>query len=127
MNAVTNKLVLSGILFLTTVVSGFALVRAGRPLNSAIFSVHKIIAVAMIVLVVLSVRQLKSSAEGPTYHDVSMMILTGIFFLALIISGSLLSFDLDLPAMVSRIHQVAPVLTLASAATTIFLLSRSMA
>jgi hypothetical protein len=44
-----------------------------------------------------------------------------VFFLSLVVTGGLLSSELQTPAVVSRVHQVAPYLTILSTIATLFL------
>jgi hypothetical protein len=127
METITTKLIIAGILGILTLISGVVLSNTGRPLNSVIFNLHKLIAVAMIVLIVISVVQLAKAGETKALIELIAIVITGALFLALVATGGMLSFERQWPALVLKIHQIVPLLSLASAALTVFLLSRGQA
>lgn len=122
----SSKIIYCGLGFVLTIISGFVLSRLGRPLNSAIFTVHKLIAVGTVILAVVTVRELYQAVELPALFPV-MTGLAALFFLALVVSGALLSFDkLAVPAIL-KVHQIAPLLTLAFSTITVYLLAGNKA
>ena len=62
MNVVT-QFAAPGIAFLMTLISGLWLSRAGKPLNVAIFNIHKLIALAAVVLAVIQTRSVLKTVE----------------------------------------------------------------
>lgn len=125
MEAMTTKLTMAGILGALTLISGVLLSNAGRPLNSLLFNAHKMIAVVLIVLIVLSVVQLYKAGEGGAWIELGIMILAGIFFIALVATGGMLSFERQWPAFVLKTHQVLPLLSLMFSAISAYLLIRA--
>lgn len=120
----SSKIIYAGIGFLLTLISGVALSRVGRPLNSAIFTIHKLIAVGTIILIGLNIRDLYQVVNLHALHP-ALIVITGLLFLALVVSGALLSFDkLVMPATL-RIHQIGPLLALAFSTLSIYLLVSS--
>jgi hypothetical protein len=125
MDTVTTKLIAAGILFLLTLISGAIVSHSSRPLSVGLVTVHKLIAVGTVVLIGMAVYQLYQTVDGKVFIEVSIMIISGILFLALIATGALLTREeMQLPEVVLKVHQVAPLLALASSATTIYLLVR---
>ncbi|MHB8134941.1 MAG: hypothetical protein ACYDH1_12055 [Anaerolineaceae bacterium] len=122
MEAITTKLVAAGLLFLFTILSGVWLSSSGRPLNSMIFIIHKLIALATIILVAMSVYNLFKTLDLRTFIELAVIIFTGLIFLALTITGALLSRNIPLPEATLRVHQLAPLLALVSSTITICLL-----
>jgi hypothetical protein len=51
-----------------------------------------------------------------------IIILAGLFFVATIATGGLMSVDKEMPVFVHTLHQVTPYLTLASTAAILYLL-----
>jgi len=125
MNTLTSRLILAGVLSTLTLISGVAVSKAGRPLNAALFNLHKLIALATVVLIVLLVKGLYSTAEGKAFLDITVMVLAGVLFLALGVTGGMLSFEKEWPGVVHTVHQVVPLLSLAFSAVTIYLFARS--
>lgn len=121
MNTLTSKLVLSAIGFGLTLLSGIVLSNLGRPLNSLVFALHKLIAVATLILIGLNIFNLIRAVDVRAFYLV-LVALTGLLFLALVVSGAFLSFERPLPQLALRVHQIAPLLALAAAGLSLTLL-----
>jgi hypothetical protein len=121
MNTLTSKLVLSAIGFGLTLLSGLVLSNLGRPLNSLVFTLHKLIAVATLILIGLNMFNLIRAVDVRAFYLV-LVALTGLLFLALVVSGAFLSFERPLPQLALRVHQIAPLLALAAAGLSLILL-----
>ena len=125
MEAIATKLIAAGILFLLTLTSGVILSHADRPLNVGLVTIHKLIAVVGIVLIGMAVNQLYKNVDGKLVIELSVIVLSGILFLALIATGALLTREeMQLPELVLKIHQVAPLLALLASSVSIYLLAR---
>ena len=127
MNAIVNdivspKIMFCGLGFVITVLSGILLSHTGRPLNSLIFAVHKLAAVGTIILAAVSFRELYRAADAQALYP-ALIVLAALFFLALLVSGALLSFDKLAAQLILRVHQLAPLLAGGFAALVIFLLA----
>jgi hypothetical protein len=123
----TTKLIAAGILGILTLISGVAVTKAGRPLNPIFFNLHKMIAVVMIVLIVISVVQLYKAGETQNAIVVGLTALAGLLLLGLVATGGMLSFEKVWPSFVLGIHKLVPLLALGFSALTIFLMFRSNA
>ncbi len=125
METITTKLIAAGVLFLLTSISGVIVSHSSRPLNVALVTIHKLIAVGTIVLIGMAVNQLYKTADGKLFIEICVMIISGILFLALIATGALLTREeMQLPAAVLKFHQVAPLLALISSTLSVYLLVR---
>ncbi len=125
MDTITSKLIVAGILFLLTLISGMIVSRSGRPLSIGLVTLHKLIAVSTVVLIGIALNQLYKTADGKVIIEMGITLIAGICFLALIATGALLTREeMQLPEVVLKIHQVAPLLALASSTITLFLLAR---
>ena len=118
----SSKVIYAGIGFLLTLISGVVLSKMGRPLNSAVFGAHKIIAVGTIVLIGLNIRDLAQVVGLQAVHP-ALIWGTGLLLLALVVSGSLLSFDKLVLPITLRVHQIVPLLALAFSALSIYFLA----
>lgn len=127
MDTITTRLILAGALFVSTLLSGFWLSHSGKPYNSGIFSIHKLIALATIIIIGVSVYNLYKGLDLQVFIIVVVIALTGLIFLALIVTGGLLSLNVPLGGMALKIHQIAPLLGLVSSAITIYLLAHGKA
>ncbi|HRW35674.1 MAG TPA: hypothetical protein P5107_11540 [Thermotogota bacterium] len=108
----TNSTLIMGIsiLFVTTVIAGIVLSHLGRPLNTALFSIHKLIGIGMVVLSVIAfVRlfKLETLPEGPVKIFV---IIAAVSLIALIATGGLLSFDRFSGKFIVILHTISTVI-----------------
>lgn len=127
MNTTATKLILAGLLFLFALLSGVWVSHSGKPINVVIFTIHKLIALTTVIVIAMSVYNLYKALDLRTFIELAVIVSTGLLFLALFITGALLSRNSPLPAAILRIHQVAPMLALVSSTITIYLLVSSKA
>jgi hypothetical protein len=125
MNATITKQIIAGLLFLFTLISGVWLSHSATPLNVAIITIHKLIALATVIAFAANVYPLYRAAEFRTFFELIIIAVTGLLFLALFISGALLSLGKPLQGAVLGLHQVTPLLALACSAMTIYMLVSS--
>ena len=121
LNTTTTKLIAAGVLSIFTLLSGVWLSHSGKPYNTAIFTIHKLIAVATAVVIGMSIVHLYKSLDIRTFVVFLGIAISVLFFLSLVVSGGLLSLDI-LPQVALRIHQVVPLLAVAASAMTLYLL-----
>ena len=109
------------LLFLMIIATGFWMSSGGKPYNSGIFTLHKLISVAAVVI--LTVITIKTHrASGLNGYELIAVIVTGILFLGTLVTGGMLSVDKAMPAIVLRMHHILPFLTTASTGITLFVL-----
>ena len=116
-----KKFVIAGIFLVLIIVSGLWLSCTGRPLNVLILTVHKLIAVAGVAWLVITLYQLNQTAPLTSLQLV-MSGVTILLFALLIVTGGLLSTAKVWPGIVLRIHQVVPALVILSTAANLYLL-----
>lgn len=121
MNTTTSKIIICGSLFFFTLLSGVALSRAGRPLNTVIFTVHKLVALTTVIVISTNIYKLSRTVDTQTVA-LAVISVTALLFLALFVSGALLSFERSIPQAALRVHQVLPLLALVAASSAIYLL-----
>jgi hypothetical protein len=119
MNSMLSKIVGCGVGFILILVSGVVVSRIGKPYNPAIFGVHKIAAVGTAILLVVIIRNLARTVELHALAPV-VFVITGLLFVALIVSGALLSLSIG-PEAVLRVHQVVPLLAVGFSALSVYL------
>jgi hypothetical protein len=108
-------------LFVLVFVLGFVLQRRGRPHNVLLLTAHKLLALAALILMALTVMRINRATPLDTAAT-SAAAATAVFFVVAIISGGLVSTDKPAPALARALHWVTPFLTIASIAATYFLL-----
>jgi len=116
----------AGVFSLLIFLSGFWLSRLNKPYNGIIFNIHKLIALAAVVLFVITVYQTNQVASlSPV--ELAASVATGLLLIGLFASGALVSIDKPMPAIVLKLHHISPYLAvLATAATLFFLLGRTL-
>ncbi|MBI4978587.1 MAG: hypothetical protein HZC28_13995 [Spirochaetes bacterium] len=115
------KPALTGILLLITILSGIWLSNSGKPLNTVIFTIHKLIALASVVFAVLAVIAFRERiAVSPLLP--ALLIIIGICFLILFITGAFLSFNKTMPGAVITLHRIAPALASCAALLAAYML-----
>ena len=122
MSTVVSRPAVAGLLLLFTLASGVWLSHAGKPLNMLIFSIHKLIALASVIVIVVNVNHLYRALDLRSPIALVVIAFTALLFIALFITGALLSRGNPLPEAILRIHQVAPLLALVFSALTLYLL-----
>jgi hypothetical protein len=116
------KFLTPGIVFLLTLASGVWLSSSGKPLNSILFNLHKLTALAAVILLVI---QFVNTFKGthPQSLLIAMIVLAGVCVLALFITGAMMSIGIPAYALILVIHRVAMALMTVSLAETIYLLT----
>lgn len=106
---------LPGLIFLATIGLGFSVKAGGRPYNQLLFNIHKLVALAGVVLVVL--RLIRSDFfPALSWAGVPLIILAAIGILSLFVTGALMSIQEELNRGTLRIHQISPTLILLATA-----------
>lgn len=123
MNTMTSKPIVTGLLLLFTLLSGVWLSNSGRPYNTVIFTIHKLIALGAVIFTVVTVRQLCTGVDIRTLA-LGAIVATGLLFLALFVTGALLSIGKPDHVAILTVHRAAPLLAvIATAATMVLLVS----
>ena len=124
MSTLASRLVFTGSLFLFMLLSGVWLSNSGKPYSTLIFTIHKLIALAAIIATAVIINYLHKTADLRLSVEFSAIIVTGLLFLSLLISGALLSIGKPARELALILHKVIPLLAAASTAGTLYLLAR---
>jgi len=125
-------IVVAGLLFLFTVILGISLSRnlrhndprpSGKPLAGALPALHKLVALATVISVAVTIRNLRRGTEF-TGTAIAAVIFTGLLFLLMFVTGSLLSLGKAANEVAQVLHDVFAVLTFISTSGVIYLLKR---
>lgn len=116
------NLALPILLFLFTLALGFWLSRLEKPLNILVFTLHKLIALATVILTGKTIYNWFTGMELQT-PIILLTILIGVCALALFITGAFLSRGKVVNQMQLTVHKIAPVLISISAGFIIYLLA----
>jgi hypothetical protein len=116
-----SKLVSTGLFFLFIFLSGFWVSRAGRPYSVLLVTLHKLIGLAAGVFLGLTVyRAYKVAPLTPL--QIAVVVITVLLFAVNVATGSLLSTNKPMPAVISIINKWFPYLTVVATGFTIYLL-----
>ena len=118
---ITTKIMISGFLFLLTIASGFWLSKTGKPLNTAIFNVHKLIALAGVILSGMVIYNLIKNSEI-NIPIISLIICSAVSVIALFASGALLSVEKPIWDYLKIVHNVSMVSAIITSAITVYFL-----
>ncbi len=122
MSAIQLRILITGLFFLIIFLSGIYLNRTGKPYNGIILTIHKLISLGTVVFLVITFRRIiQTSAPGAV--ELTGLVITGLLFLGSIITGGLLSIPKPMPAIVLKLHEITPYLTLLFTVVTLYLLT----
>jgi hypothetical protein len=96
-----------GALLVPTVALGYLLSSSGQPYSQVLFTVHKLMPVAAIVLLDVTAFQLHRLV-GLTPVDTALAIGTNLFLVATIVTGGLVSLEASMPEVVRWTHRIGP-------------------
>ncbi|HUS87441.1 MAG TPA: hypothetical protein VMW76_09385 [Bacteroidales bacterium] len=125
MNPPAPGTIITIILFAFIILSGIWLTKSGRPLNTVLFSIHKILAIIAIILTVITIYHLQKGIDLRN-PELILILATGVFFLLELVSGALLSFDSLVNETVLTIHKITPSLIVISTVLTIYFLIQAV-
>jgi hypothetical protein len=103
-----SKFMLPGIAFILTLVFGFWLSHLGKPYNGLLFNIHKLIALAAVVVTVIQVFKLLKGMESQALIIVAVVVVA-LCVIALFASGALMSVGKLDYALTLTVHRIAPV------------------
>jgi hypothetical protein len=107
--------------FVLTFVFGYWVSHQGKPYNAILFNIHKLIALAVVILFTVTLFRTGRPA-GLGAVEIIASVVTGLFLVGLFVTGALLSTDRSMPAIVLRLHHITPYLAVLSTAVTLYLL-----
>lgn len=124
MKTMESKIIITGLLYLITFIFGIWLSFSGRPLNTAIFSVHKIAALLFIVFTGVKIVSLIKTTDV-TGLILFIIIITAVIILLSLFSGVWLSLDKKVNELILNIHKLSAIPLGISLAFTIYLLANN--
>jgi hypothetical protein len=115
------RFVTPGLLFLLTLGFGFWLSHLGKPYNSLLFNIHKLIALAAVVVAAIQAFNALKSVEAQPIL-IALLIAIGLCAAALFVTGALMSTNKPAYDALLTIHRVAPPLAVVAALGALYLL-----
>ena len=119
----TMRAVIIGILYVPIIAGGYWLSNMGAPYNQIVFNVHKLLALANIVILNVTLFQtLKTSPPGGP--GIAAAVFMNFFFVATIVTGGLVSQAAEMPSIIRWAHRIGPWATVISSGLLLYLLGR---
>ena len=122
METIKIKIAFTGILIVLSIISGIWLHRKERPLNAIIFNMHKLISLAAIVLIVITVIAFNKNVDLRS-TDFMLIALTALFLILLVVTGGILSLDKPVNFILLNIHRILTFFIVVSCLVTYFMLA----
>jgi hypothetical protein len=116
-----TQFITPGSIFLLTLASGVWLSNSGKPLNTVIFTIHKLIALGAVVATGLQVAKTLKNMDSQALI-IALLILVGICIVVLFATGTLMSLGKLNYAILLNIHKVAPALAAISMVVLVYML-----
>jgi hypothetical protein len=88
----TGKIIISSVLLILLVVAGIYIHLTGKPYNTFVFTVHKLFTVAMIIILVITVKNYLGATDVSSLHYL-LVGGAGLALTGLLISGGMMSLD----------------------------------
>jgi len=111
--------------FVIVFITGLILANSQKPLNTLLLTVHKLIALGLLILLVVTAFRANQAARLDM-AVIAIVVGAVMLFLATIITGGLLSTEATMPQVVHLIHLVLPFLTVAITATSFHMMHQHM-
>ena len=115
------RMMLTIILFLLMIFTGIWMSRKGKPYHFILFNAHKLLSLAFIAMMVVSILNITKEIELESKHILSF-IGTAVLFLVLLITGGILNLEKEMPRFVLITHRVLPILASILAFLSIYIL-----
>lgn len=112
--------ILPAVLFLATLAAGFWVSRSGKPYHTGIFTLHKLAALATVVLTVITLTKLFKVMPDQSI-TILMIIIAGLSVIALFATGALMSIEKNLNKAWVWVHRAGVLLLAASGMSLIIL------
>jgi hypothetical protein len=116
----SSKFLFAGLFFVFILLSGFWLSRTGKPINTAILTIHKLISLGAAVLLGITIFRIHQ-ATPLTVYETAAVAITLIFFIAMVATGGMLSTTKLMPGVILKVHQLMPYLVILATFASLYL------
>ena len=123
MNTLQFRFLNAGLAFLLILPSGLWMSYSGKPYSMLVFNIHKLIGFGLFVFLTINVYWV-NQATPLSFPQRTACIITGLFFLATMVTGGLVSISKVMPVGLSLSHKLLPYLTVLSTVVSLYLLLR---
>jgi hypothetical protein len=120
---ILSKFVIPGIVSILTLAFGFWLSRSGRPYNGLLLNIHKLTALAAVIITIVQFVRIFKGADLSAL-SIALLALAAFCVVALFISGALMSAGKLDHTLLHAIHWIALVVLVTALPAAAFLLGR---
>lgn len=120
----TLKIIGIGLFYLLTIATGIVMHKKGRPFKPLVSMVHKLIALLVLVVSIMIVRD-AFIIEAPTLPAILLFSISMLLFIVLFIGGAMLSSDKEPASITLILHDIASYLAPITLGITFFLLFKN--
>ncbi len=107
----TVQIIMVAVFYLFAIVSGIILHKKGRPFNQLLSVAHKLLALVVIIVTIMLVRNALIESSISVMAIVSLAI-SFILFISLFVTGSMLSGNKEGPKIILILHDIATYTTI---------------
>jgi hypothetical protein len=116
----SSRYFISGILFVLIIIMGFFTKGMGRPLNTTVLTVHKLMALAFVVYMVINIIGLLKNAQIDSLMW-AMIFVSGLVAITLFATGAMLSFEKPAAKIIHALHNISTILLVISIVLTYYI------
>ncbi len=116
-----SKIFLPIILFILTIAAGFWVSKNGKPYNTGIFTLHKLLALAAVILAAIVIAGLVKAVPLQSVI-ILLLVMASLSVVALFATGALMSIQKTVDSVWLFIHRIAPFLLASSVGTILYTL-----
>ena len=121
MNLLSPEFLTTGGAFVFIFIFGFGLSRTGKPYSTALLNFHKLIGLGLGIYLVREVVLIHKAAP-PNPTQIAAVASLAVFFLGRVVTGGLVSAEINVPKFVNITHKVLPYLAVISTGITLYLI-----
>mgnify|MGYP000471753022 CR=1 FL=1 len=119
---ILSRFVIPEGVFILTLAFGFWLSRSGKPYNGLLFNLHKLVALAAVIVAVVQLAGILKGADLPAL-SIALLALAALGVVSLFVSGALMSAGKLDHALLHTIHWVALAALAIALPSAVFLLA----
>ena len=120
---IKQRALISGALFISTIISGYVLSSEGTPHNILLTTGHKLMGAANWGLLNYTVYQ-KNKAQSLTGGEIASTVFMNLCYVSTIVTGALLTSENPMPQWVHSVHGMASWLSIVSSAILLLVLNK---
>jgi hypothetical protein len=110
MTGIQIKMAMVAVCFVTIFLLGYWLNHLGKPYSTLWLSIHKLLSLGILVFLVRFMIQ-NAGLSGISSEAMVLLIASGILWFLTILSGGMMSMEMEWPSWFSLVHHVLPYLT----------------